>query len=344
MAVGDEEATTLGVRVARARLLVILAASFGTAAAVAVSGLIGFVGIIVPHTVRLMVGGSYRRIMPMSMILGAAFLVVTDLMARTLVSPAELPIGVITALIGAPFFLVVLRTNRLRRIVTTLVAKDVYVTLGDRLVVDRVSLRARPGRVARGDRSERCGQELAAQGARRCGALGWSHRARRCAGGRPAAARAGSRLVAMVAQNPVVPDAITVAEYALLGRTPHLGRLAMEGRHDVEIVAGTLAALGIEELAARHVQTLSGGERQRVLIARALVQDAPVLLLDEPTTVARRRPPAGRARARRPPAPRTGDQRARRRCTTSRWRAATPTDCCCSSTGARRPRAPRSTC
>ena len=76
------------------------------------SGLIGFVGIIVPHTVRLMVGGSYRRILPMSMILGAAFLVATDLLARTLVSPAELPIGVITALIGAPFFLIVLRTNR----------------------------------------------------------------------------------------------------------------------------------------------------------------------------------------------------------------------------------------
>jgi iron complex transport system ATP-binding protein len=88
----------------------------------------------------------------------------------------------------------------------------------------------------------------------------------------------------MVAQNPVVPDAITVAEYALLGRTPHLGRFSMEGRHDVEIVAETLAALGIEELAARHVHTLSGGERQRVLIARALVQDAPLLLLDEPTT------------------------------------------------------------
>ncbi len=112
MAVGDEEATTLGVRVARARMIVVVAASLGTAAAVAVSGLIGFVGIIVPHTVRLMVGGSYRRILPMSMILGAAFLVATDLLARTIVSPAELPIGVITALIGAPFFLIVLRTNR----------------------------------------------------------------------------------------------------------------------------------------------------------------------------------------------------------------------------------------
>lgn len=113
MAVGDEEATTLGIRVPQARLIVVVAASLGTAAAVAVSGLIGFVGIIVPHTVRLVVGGSYRRILPLSMVFGAAFLVVTDLLARTVISPAELPIGVITALIGAPFFLVVLRSSRM---------------------------------------------------------------------------------------------------------------------------------------------------------------------------------------------------------------------------------------
>lgn len=113
MAVGDEEATTLGIRVPRARMIVVVAASLGTAAAVAVSGLIGFVGIIVPHTVRLVVGGSYRRILPLSMIFGAAFLVVTDLLARTVISPAELPIGVITAFIGAPFFLVVLRSRRM---------------------------------------------------------------------------------------------------------------------------------------------------------------------------------------------------------------------------------------
>ena len=111
LAVGDEEAATLGVRVDRTRLVVVAAATLGTAAAVAVSGLIGFVGIIVPHTVRLVVGGSYRRILPLSAVLGASFLVLTDLLARTVQQPAELPIGVITAFIGAPFFLLVLRTR-----------------------------------------------------------------------------------------------------------------------------------------------------------------------------------------------------------------------------------------
>ena len=109
--VGDEEATGLGVRVGRVRLLVVGAATLGTAAAVAVSGLIGFVGIVVPHAVRLLAGSSYRIVLPLSMLFGAAFLVLADVIARTALSPAELPIGVVTACIGAPFFVVVLRTG-----------------------------------------------------------------------------------------------------------------------------------------------------------------------------------------------------------------------------------------
>ncbi|HEY8582992.1 MAG TPA: iron ABC transporter permease [Capillimicrobium sp.] len=110
--VGDEEAASLGVHVGRVRLLVIGAATLGTAAAVAVSGLIGFVGIIVPHAIRLLAGSSYRVVLPLSLLLGAGFLVVADIIARTALAPAELPIGVVTACIGAPFFVVVLRTAR----------------------------------------------------------------------------------------------------------------------------------------------------------------------------------------------------------------------------------------
>lgn len=112
LSVGDEEAASLGLHPQRSRLLLIAAASLGTAAAVSVSGLIGFVGIIVPHTVRLLVGASYRVILPLSVLFGAAFLTLADLMARTVAAPAEIPIGVVTALFGAPFFVVVLRTSR----------------------------------------------------------------------------------------------------------------------------------------------------------------------------------------------------------------------------------------
>jgi iron complex transport system permease protein len=112
LSVGDDEASSLGVNVARVRLVVVAAATIGTAAAVAVSGLIGFVGIIVPHTIRLLAGGSYRLLLPLSVLLGAGFLVLADVAARTVISPAELPIGVVTAFFGAPFFAVVLRTSR----------------------------------------------------------------------------------------------------------------------------------------------------------------------------------------------------------------------------------------
>mgnify|MGYP000132648749 CR=1 FL=1 len=112
MALGDDEAESLGVPATRVRLAVVAAATLGTAAAVAVSGLIGFVGIIVPHAIRLALGSSYRIILPLSAILGAAFLVLADLLARTAQSPAEIPIGVITAFVGAPFFLLVLRRTR----------------------------------------------------------------------------------------------------------------------------------------------------------------------------------------------------------------------------------------
>jgi iron complex transport system permease protein len=109
---GDDEAASLGIRPRRVRFLVVVAATLGTAAVVAVAGAIGFVGIIVPHTVRLLVGRSYRVVVPLSLALGAAFLVLADTVARVVVAPAELPIGVITALIGAPFFVVVLRSTR----------------------------------------------------------------------------------------------------------------------------------------------------------------------------------------------------------------------------------------
>lgn len=112
LSVGDAEADALGVPTGRVRATVVVFATLGTAAAVAVSGLIAFVGLIVPHTVRLLVGSSYRSLLPLSMVFGATFLILADLAARTIASPAELPIGVITAFVGAPFFALILRTSR----------------------------------------------------------------------------------------------------------------------------------------------------------------------------------------------------------------------------------------
>ncbi|MCT2305977.1 FecCD family ABC transporter permease, partial [Dietzia cinnamea] len=112
MAVGDVEAATMGISPARVRLILISVATLGTAAVVSVSGLIGFVGIVIPHAVRMLIGPGHRLLLPTSLLAGATFLVLADVIARTAMSPAELPIGVVTAAIGAPFFLVVLRRSR----------------------------------------------------------------------------------------------------------------------------------------------------------------------------------------------------------------------------------------
>jgi iron complex transport system permease protein len=108
----EAQARQLGVDVERTKLTVLAAASLATAAAVSVAGVIGFVGLIAPHVVRLLVGPDYRRLLPLATALGAAFLVLADLAARTLVSPSELPVGIVTSFAGAPFFLYLLRRER----------------------------------------------------------------------------------------------------------------------------------------------------------------------------------------------------------------------------------------
>ncbi len=109
LGLGEESAAGLGLRVGRFRVVLIVAATLSTAAAVSVAGIIGFAGLIVPHTVRLAVGPDHRTLLPLTLVYGAIFMVLADLAARTVIAPAEVPIGVITALVGGPFFLWLLR-------------------------------------------------------------------------------------------------------------------------------------------------------------------------------------------------------------------------------------------
>jgi iron complex transport system permease protein len=109
---GETSARQLGLAVEPFKWLVVVGATLLTAAAVAVAGVIGFVGLIVPHAVRLAVGPEHRELVPLAPLWGAAFLVLADLLARTVIAPAELPVGIVTALVGGPFFLVLLRRGR----------------------------------------------------------------------------------------------------------------------------------------------------------------------------------------------------------------------------------------
>jgi ABC-type Fe3+-siderophore transport system permease subunit len=109
---GEESAAYLGLHVERYKLLIIVVGALLTAAAVSISGLIGFVGLVVPHTMRLLLGPRHRLLLPASALAGAIFLICADLLARVVIAPAVLPVGVFTALVGAPFFLILLRNSK----------------------------------------------------------------------------------------------------------------------------------------------------------------------------------------------------------------------------------------
>ncbi|MCK9517861.1 MAG: iron ABC transporter permease [Dehalococcoidia bacterium] len=109
---GDDEAATLGIRVERLKIVTVVVASLATAVCVALSGLIGFVGLIVPHACRLLVGPDNRVLFPVTLLFGATFLILADLGARMVLAPQELPVGIITAAAGSPFFLILLRRQR----------------------------------------------------------------------------------------------------------------------------------------------------------------------------------------------------------------------------------------
>ena len=106
---GEKEAMHLGVDVPRVRIVVYLAASILTGLAVSVSGAIGYVGLLVPHAMRMIFGSDHRMLLPASALGGAIALVIADTLARTVVAPSELPVGAVTALVGAPFFIYLLR-------------------------------------------------------------------------------------------------------------------------------------------------------------------------------------------------------------------------------------------
>jgi len=112
LSLGEEGAAYVGVEVERDKVIILVLGSLLTAAAVSISGLIGFVGLVVPHAMRLSFGPDHRFLLPASALAGGAFVIVADLLARTAMAPAEIPVGVITAIVGAPFFLYLLRRTR----------------------------------------------------------------------------------------------------------------------------------------------------------------------------------------------------------------------------------------
>ena len=317
LSVGDRAARHMGLSAGRARLVLLLAAGAVTASCVAVSGIIGFVGLIVPHLMRMLLGAGHRRLLPASALGGGLLLLWSDTAARSVLpGGVELPVGVITALLGGPFFCWILgKKEGLPGVVNDrlppareagqaaappapavsrlpglgLAAEGVcagYRAGGGKAfdVLRNVSLTLAPGDFAGLLGPNGSGKSTLLQ----ClsGLLPVSAGSVRIGGENAAGLRdkERARLIACLPQHPEAVPSLSAFSLALMGRyawTPFLGGY---GPGDRRAAADALAETGAVHLAARSADRLSGGELQRVLLARSLAQGTGVLLLDEATS------------------------------------------------------------
>ena len=282
MRLGDAEASSLGIRPDRTRKIMVVAASLATAAAVAVSGLISFVGIIVPHTIRLLFGSSK----PYCASIVDAFRGIVHDRSGFAWSNSHIAIGDTNwshnIFLWCPVFYFCSSFQPQVNLMALLEAKNVAVTLGKTRVLGGISLSVKSGEwltIIGPNGSGKSTFLNALAGLQNYeGSVSVSGNALS-----KLTARSRAQLVSYVPQHPIVPLDMLAGDYVLLGRTPHISALGVEGKVDLNIVGEILSRLDLEELGSRSMGSLSGGELQRCQLARALAQMTPVILLDEPT-------------------------------------------------------------
>ena len=307
MIVGERDAFSLGVETNQVRWIVFVTASLLTAAAVSTGGAIGYVGLVVPHLIRLAAGTDNRLVLPASALAGALLVLIADTAARTVIAPRELPTGAITALLGAPVMVYLLVGRaRLRRggtgtrghgeIVDVIPTSAFPISPDAQLLqLENVSFQYDQEILTQINLDVRAGEILALLGPNGAGKSTLLN----VAAGKLKPQTGVVRLqdknlsdfsrreiakhVALVAQASELHFPLTVLEYVLAGRFAHTSNIGFDSPADIEIALQALAATDATQFAARLFNQLSSGEKQRVVLARALAQQPQLLLLDEPT-------------------------------------------------------------
>jgi iron complex transport system permease protein len=257
MQLDEEQAQQLGVNVERLKIILLAAATLITAASVSFVGTIGFVGIIIPHAVRLVWGSDHRSLLPLAMLVGAIFMIFTCCdVARK------------------PSFEVDM---------IELEMQNVALGYNHQPILQDINLKASPGELLGIIGPNGCGKSTLIKAFSR---IIYPLSGTILVGGKVIsgiARRELARLVGVVPQIPLLPSTFSAFEIVLMGRNPHLGLFQSEGPRDWDLAQQAMEKTATQSLAGRRVNELSGGEIQCLLIARALVQETKAILLDEPT-------------------------------------------------------------
>ena len=308
MMTGERDAFALGVETNRVRWIVFITASLLTAAAVSTSGAIGYVGLVVPHLVRLASGTDNRLVIPASAFAGALLVLLADTTARTAIAPRELPTGAITALIGAPVLVYLLlgkwkgrqgetamgRWGDAEIINSTFrnsgsVAGQALLHLNNisfgysHQILAQINLEIKAGEVVALLGQNGAGKStllnLAAGKLQpNSGTVLWQEKNLS-----EFSRREIAQQIALVAQAEELQFSLTALEYVLAGRFAQTAGIGFDSPSDIEIALQTLVATDASQFASRSFNQLSSGEKQRIVLARALAQQPQILLLDEPT-------------------------------------------------------------
>ncbi len=314
LGLGEEAARGVGVNDGAMLKGAVWLSSALAAVAVALAGIVGFVGLLVPHGLRVLVGRDHRALVPCSVLVGGAFLALADALARVIIAPAELPVGILTALAGCPLLLGLLRQRHRGRVqapratqtqaaVTTLTPQSCGSVQDTLLACEAMTVRYPGGDVcALRDTTVhfRGGQLVALVGPNGsgkstmlralAGALPHDGNIYDCGKPRPEGVLVDARHLAWLPQRLSHEAGATVRELVTLGRTPHLektpaGRLfGQPSTEDIVAIKDAIARVDLTAQCDAELETLSGGQLQRAFLAMTFAQQARVMLLDEPTT------------------------------------------------------------